>query len=225
MLNDVVKWSRNVLNLTLGEIWKGFCLFKKKKIRHKSPVCAVCSPDCSRSVESVGMQCCPFLCVIAFRALQEQGFLTGVYSPESRLNAPWQHRGCVEFIFYPEIWPQRAASLTLGSINNATFLDCCGQLPLLSPSLCTPTAAASCRKERRRRSRTQSRPQESPSMHVKEPPHAFDGTRVGTATETPTRWAAVTQEKWFNSALKSFPFSGVEVNRIIMIVRKCFTSC
>ena len=82
------------------------------------------------------------------------------------------------FIFCPEIWPQQAHELSLGSINTAAFLGCRG-------TSCTP-AAPSCRKERRGRTYTKCFPQESPSLEEPEPQCAFDGKHGRTLTVTPT---------------------------------------
>lgn len=76
MMCNVVKQCRKMFNLSLKDKCKGFLSCSASgNISHKGPVCAVdlmAAPlTVNHLLKSVGMQCYPFLCVIALRALLE----------------------------------------------------------------------------------------------------------------------------------------------------------
>lgn len=96
-----------------GGIWEIFALCSVSEIiSHRGPVCVVdwmTTFDCWPFIEKCGNA------VLSFPVCNCHAGIRSHNSPQlSRgfglLNAPWQDRDCMVFIFCPEIWPQRATS-------------------------------------------------------------------------------------------------------------------
>lgn len=160
-----------MFNLTLkGEYERFLSCSVSENIRQKGAVCVVdwmaVPLTVSHLLHSVGMRCYPFLCVIALRALQEGGPITGAQSSAEQQQRVWTVKCPLAGLrpcgisFLSGNMTSAGRKLSLGSINTATFLGC-------RRSSCAPTAP-SCRKERWRRTYARSLPQESPSMHEEE---------------------------------------------------------